>query len=329
MTTDADSAATGTVVVMPLYEDWSPATRLLADLDAVAREVDGDLSVVVVNDGSPDGGGFDPGALARLGALRSVEQVDLATNLGHPRAIAIGLSYVAREKEHGRVVVMDSDGEDVASDLAVLLRESRERPSHVVVARRARRSEGLAFRLFYVAYKALFRLLTGRHIRFGNFCVLPRDVLQRLVHMPELWSHLAACVVRSGLPRLEVPTARGTRYDGESRMGFTALVQHAVGAFSVDLDRMLVRVLVTLSCGVLLELLAMAVVTFLRFGTGLAIPGWASTVFGQLAVLLVLSVGVAVVLLFVNLKFRTVGMNVPALTYRDFVARTRVLHERS
>ena len=40
----------------------------------------------------------------------------LRRNLGHQRAIAIGLSHLHEQDRYARIVIMDGDGEDAESD---------------------------------------------------------------------------------------------------------------------------------------------------------------------------------------------------------------------
>ena len=67
-------------------------------------------------------------------------------------------------------------------------------------AERGRRIEGVKFKMFYMCYRLLHFLLTGRGIRVGNFSVLPIHHLNSIVAYPELWNHYAAAIVDSRLP---------------------------------------------------------------------------------------------------------------------------------
>ena len=64
---------------------------------------------------------------------------------------------------------MDSDGEDKPSDIQRLLEQLKQDGLDVVVATRRSRVESLRFKLFYLVYKLLFRILVGRVFGFGNF----------------------------------------------------------------------------------------------------------------------------------------------------------------
>jgi glycosyltransferase involved in cell wall biosynthesis len=169
------------VAAIPVLDDWESLAILLERLDAVAARESWSCAVLAIDDGSAD-----PGAarcLARpYAALESVEVLQLARNLGHQRAIAIGLSFLHEERSGDVVVVMDGDGEDRPEDIPRLLEEyERQGASRVVFAQRSRRSEGLAFRLCYQIYRLLHWILTGIAVRVGNFSLMPFERLATFV----------------------------------------------------------------------------------------------------------------------------------------------------
>lgn len=314
-------------MLVPIFNDWASAAQLLVDLDRVARERGESYSVVMVDDGSTEPGGFDPETTQRLTSLSSVQLVHLVSNFGHARAIAVGLGTVANREDIDAVVVMDADGEDRPEDVGRLIDAAAGKEDSVIVAQRAQRSEGFVFRSFYVIYKVLFWLLTGSEISFGNFCLIPRSMVKKLVYVPELWSHLAACLLKSRLPMIKVPTFRGTRHHGTSKMNIVSLVQHGLGAIAVNLETVLVRILLGFIAFFFAVFAAMFVVVGVRLVTSLAIPGWASTVFGVLSILLVQSTVFSILLVFTSLKSRVTTISLPALHYRDYVADVEELRE--
>ena len=78
----------------------------------------------------------------------------------------------------------------------LLIARYNVQPGHLIVASRTQRSEGLIFRVGYLLYKKLFRLLTGQDINFGNFSLIPMSLVKRLVCVPSIWNHFAATVLR-------------------------------------------------------------------------------------------------------------------------------------
>lgn len=316
--------AAGVTLLIPLLDDWASARQLLAELDQVAAGSGERLGVLLVDDGSREPCPFVAEAAA-WPHLAPLEVLTLAVNQGHTRAIAIGLASLAERPGVEAVIVMDGDGEDRPADVPRLIERWRQQPDRIVVAERRRRSEPLGFRLFYGVYKAIFRLLTGKRIDFGNFCLLPKATLEQLVHRSELWSHLAGTLIASRWQIERLPTDRGKRYQGRSRMNLPSLVQHGLGAVAVDLDRVLIRLLIFLA--VVIAALAMTLVAIIavKILSDLAVPGWATTAFGLVAVLLLQSIVFAFLLLFVSLRTRGLPQVIPAQSWRGYLSRTRPL----
>lgn len=315
-------------IVTPVFNDWASFGRLVRELDGIAASLGRPVNVLAVDDGStrpiaPDVlGGFRPEHLA------GVEVLHLRSNLGHQRAIGLGVAECVRRGEAAQIVVMDCDGEDAPADVPRLLAAAAEQPAAVVVASRARRSEGLGFRTAYWFYKRAFRLLTGRQIDFGNFCVLPLAAARRLVFTPEAWNHLAAALVKSRLPLVRVATARQPRFAGKSTMGHVSLVVHGLSAISVFVETVITRLLVVFGFTALGAIATSLTAVVLRFGTNLAIPGWATNVFGLSILLLLQSATVLTLLLFSVLSSRS---SVPFLVGAQagtFIERSSVLFRR-
>ncbi len=310
-------------IVTPVLDDWEAFAKLAAELARCFRGGDVTFHVVAVDDGSEIG--FEPDSI-RLppnACVADIEVVRLALNLGHQRAIAVGLCVVLERREVESVIVMDSDGEDRPEDIAALLAAGDELPGRPVLARRARRSEGLAFRFFYALYKLLFRALVGQSICFGNFALLPLAAVRRLVHMGELWNNLAAAIMRSRLSYITVPTDRGQRYAGRSTMGLVGLVVHGLSAMAVYTDRIFVRILIVTSAISLAALLGIFAVIAIRLSTRLAIVGWATTAAGDLLILLMQTVVIMIATTLVMLAGRSNRPIVPIIDVWPFVAERR------
>ena len=190
--------------VVPVFNDWVSFGHLVERVDEALSETDFTARIVAVNDGSLDEMESGPWAASSLRRVASVEVTDLVCNMGHQRAIAIGLSVVA-DREAQAVVVMDGDGEDDPRDLPRLLSAFAGGGAHIILAQRAKRSEGLLFRTLYPVYKFAFRWLTGFSLSFGNYCVLSMPAVHRLVFMPNLWNSLPATSLPSGADRARNP----------------------------------------------------------------------------------------------------------------------------
>lgn len=120
--------------------------------------------------------------------------VSLKSNVGHQRAIAIGLQYINAEKtDFGFVVVLDSDGEDSPEHIRELVAKcDNSSGSKIIFAKRKKRQESAGFKIGYFFYRYSFYMLTGQKISFGNFSCIPRKLLQKVVLQDNLWNHFRA-----------------------------------------------------------------------------------------------------------------------------------------
>lgn len=307
------------LVLMPLRDDWPSAAELIRRLDAAISPDVCTIEVILVDDGSVqrcDRNDFQ----TDFSAVRVIRTLRLRRNLGHQRAIAVGLAHVQQTTSCDAVVVMDADGEDTPEGVAQLVRAYSDTDrAKAIFGERSRRSESLLFQSFYHLYRCLHRSLTGISVRVGNFSILPRQYLDTLVVMSELWNHYAAAVFRSNLPFTTIPIPRGTRIAGTSRMNFVALVSHGLSAISVFGDIVGVRLLIGSLGGSLLACLGMVLVGMLRIFTNRAIPGWATYATGALAIIAIQLITIATSFTFFILSSRTNLGFVPLRDYSLFV----------
>lgn len=86
------------VVLIPVFNDWGPASRVVEKLDGVLAGRGMGADVVLVDDASTVRVAGEFRAL-RLKAIEKVEVLSLRRNLGHQRAIAIGLAHIEQNVE--------------------------------------------------------------------------------------------------------------------------------------------------------------------------------------------------------------------------------------
>lgn len=299
-------------ILIPVYNDWAAVQELLPRL-AIALPANGyTYDVLLVDDGSAE----TPAITAAPGF--PVTTLRLLRNIGHQKAIAIGLAYIREKGNCEQVLIMDCDGEDRPEDAAVLIRTAEQTPGKIIFARRASRSENSRFRLFYWLYKATFRILTGRRISFGNFLVIPVPLLNTLVFYSEIWSHLAGGILKSGLPYQQTDTIRGKRYNGRSKMNFNALLLHGLGAIAVFIEIIASRLLVFSLILIGFSLLIIGLLLGIKMFTTWAIPGWTSTVTSAMLIMLLQSFLLSLFTMFLYLSSQTQRKFIPARHYHDY-----------
>lgn len=302
-----------TVILIPVYNDQASLDILVSKLESLVNDkLSQECTVLIVNDGSSENL-----SIANYTGFQ-YHLLPLYRNIGHQKAIAVGLAYIHHHLPCDRVLVMDCDGEDRPEDAISLLNASNENPGKIIFAQRKARREGLSFKAFYFFYKLLFRLLTGLKIGFGNFMVIPGNKLSKLVYYSEIWSHLSASVLKSGFEFVPVNTNRGKRYAGKSKMNFTSLLLHGLGAISVFLERVATRLLLFSAALIFVSFIAIIIIVYIRTFTNLAIPGWASTTLSAMIIVLLQGFLLSLFTIFLFLSSQSQKKFIPAHHYREY-----------
>jgi polyisoprenyl-phosphate glycosyltransferase len=228
-------------VVSPMLND-TPSYLLVRERVVATCGASGlaaPIRFVVVDDSA--------GSDREVDQLRELGDVEVLTppfNLGHQRAIVFGLRRIADAVAADDIVVtMDSDGEDQPSDVPRLLAAMTDRTA-LVVAERTERSESLSFRLMYLCFRVLFRILTGTAVRSGNFAAQRGHSLATTIGHPSFDLCYSSTLLTLRRPMAKVPCARGTRFAGHSRMSRHSLIAHGIRMMLPFSERIAVRMLV-------------------------------------------------------------------------------------
>lgn len=221
------------VIIIPMYNDWKSVFLLIKKIHDEIEKKGYDYEVLVINDGSSD----MPDDRFSLNAFRkqiSIKVLNLTCNLGHQRSISIGIAHVHNNYEFTHIVVLDGDGEDKPHGINLLIESCQNSTSkEIIFAEREKRTESKGFLLFYFFYKIIFRILTGKKIMGGNFCIIPKELIAHLLALPEIWNHLHSTIVKSKLNSKSIPVERGKRLDGNSKMNFSELFLHGFSSIAV------------------------------------------------------------------------------------------------
>lgn len=309
-------------IVIPLFNDWQALGLLLERIRAVNESgLTKRLSFLIVDDCSSMNFESLPNGIGQ-----SLSVLRLFRNVGHQKAIALGLSYLASLPDQYPTIVMDADGEDRPEDILQLLQTGANNPGRIVFAHRAKRHESFLFRLFYEIYKSVFRLLTGKVITFGNFSLVPAQQLRKLSYVSEIWNNYPGGVIRSRLPYTAVPLERGRRLAGESKMNFVSLVLHGLSAVSVLMDTTAVRLALFCVMMVVVSVFGIGVVVSLRFFADTAVPGWASYLVFSFLIVILQAFLISLLLVFMVLSYRTQPQFIPARQFQDFVEKVEKVY---
>jgi hypothetical protein len=307
------------IILIPVFNDWQALSILLKKLDHYLQDKNILTEVLVIDDASI----VSPHeAFNNLNfkALKKIHILELRRNLGHQRAIAVGLAFIETKFTSLAVVVMDGDGEDDPRDVVRLIHKCQEYDyTKLIFAQRTKRSENRKFRLFYWLYKNFYKVLTGQNIRVGNFSIIPPKILSRLVVVSELWNHYAVGVLKARVPYTEISCVRGIRLAGRPQMNFVSLITHGLSAISVYGDVVGVRLLVASLILILLTGLIILTVIGIKLFTTLAIPGWASYIVALFSIILIQFVMLSMFFIFTILSGRNASSFIPKRDYHYFV----------
>ena len=225
-------------ILIPVYNDWQSVFELLKNIHSEALALDGDFSVIIVNDASTEN---KPDFSGDLSNLKSIQIINMKENRGHARCNATGLKYISEKEDFDYVILMDGDGEDRPEELSLLIEKIKDCPDEVVTANRVKRSEGFIFKFCYLAHKYLTLVFTGQSIKYGNYTCLPKSAVNAMIKEPATWSSFSGSLAKTVKDKKSIPSERGTRYFGPSKMSFINLLKHSLSIIAVFKTTLLIR----------------------------------------------------------------------------------------
>ncbi|NQV83957.1 MAG: glycosyltransferase [Rhodospirillales bacterium] len=307
------------VILTATYNDWDAFLPFLESLDESLSQASLNARVVVVDDGSSFPANNPVPISQGFSAIHQVTAITLARNMGNQRAIAIGLGYIAKEMDCDYLVIMDSDMEDLPEYVPQLVERASETNNKIIFAERTSRANGITFKLFYGLYKSLYRMLTGMPISIGNFSAIPGRLVKRIAAISEIWSHFPAGIMRAKVPYETLPSSRGSRLHGESKMNLVSLVIHGISGLSVHADVVGVRLLLGILGLSAIILTSITVIVLQKLFTDIHMLGWTSQIVLVLGSILFQMLIAAMLIVFLVLAQKNQRTIIPAIDYDAFI----------
>ena len=226
------------VILIPVYNDWQSVSKLIDEINNLSVSSEFQISVIIVNDASNHDRQEEN---KNLENINSIKILNMKTNQGHARCIATGLKYINEKEDFDYVIPMDGDGEDRPQEIIEFLNKIKISNNEPIVAERVKRSENLIFKICYQVHKLITLTFTGKYIKFGNFTCLPKTTVQKLINEKSTWNSYSGSLKKVENNLLSVPSTRGTRYFGPSKMSFYNLIKHSLSIISVFRKTFLIR----------------------------------------------------------------------------------------
>ncbi len=226
------------IILIPIYNDRESLTKLIENINKEVNIVNTEVSVVVINDASSQ---QIIDTYNNLENIHSLEIINMKQNRGHTRCIASGLKYIFEKKEFDYVIPMDGDGEDRPEEIKNFIEISEKSGEKSIVGERIKRSEGLFFQICYKFHKLLTLAFTGQSIKFGNYTCLTKTTIEKMLKEKASWSSFSGSLRKVENDLISIPSIRGPRYFGPSKMSFFNLIKHSLSIISVYRKTVLIR----------------------------------------------------------------------------------------
>ena len=217
--------------LIPVYNDWESFNILIEKIELQISELDYEFSIIVLNDFSSLKHNI---VLKNLKKIKNCKIIQLNSNVGSQRAIAIGLRHISQiNMDEQNIIIMDSDGQDDPEILNKIIDMSTKYPDDIITINRTRRSEALWFKILYELHYYTLILLSGHKIRYGNYGLINTNKIEKLLLTGDLWSAYPAAISKSFKKTNKIFHERKERYSGNTRMNLYKLFNHSVRVFSV------------------------------------------------------------------------------------------------
>ncbi len=225
-------------ILVPIYNDWQSASKLLDEIDNNISDLDHEISVIIVNDASTHDRQEEQKDFKNI---HSINILNMKTNQGHARCIATGLKYIFEKEEFDYVIPMDGDGEDRPEEIKEFVNQIDNSNNNPIVGERVKRSEKLIFKICYQLHKLITLTFTGNSIKFGNYTCLPKSTVEKMIKEKATWNSFSGSLKKIENNLLPIPSTRGIRYFGPSKMSFFNLIKHSLSIMSVFRKTFLIR----------------------------------------------------------------------------------------
>lgn len=230
-------------ILIPVFNDWESLLSLLNNIHALKINNIAHIKVLIVDDCSSE----ILNKKIEFDSFKDIEIIKNSKNIGHGKSIANGINYLTKKNDFDYLIVMDGDGEDRPEEVKELILRSINFPSATITANRIKRSESAFFKLSYNLHKILTLVLTGYSIKFGNFMCISKQDLNLITSNKNIFVSFSGTVAKFIKNKTYIPSTRGVRYHGPTKMSFLKLIRHSLLIISVFREETAIRLTILFS----------------------------------------------------------------------------------
>ena len=225
-------------ILIPIYNDWKSVFKLIDEINKLDIDPQFETSVIIVNDASNHDRSEENVYFEKI---NSIKILNMKVNQGHARCIATGLRYIFEKEDFDYVIPMDGDGEDRPEEVQELINQIENSKGQPIVGQRVKRSESLLFQICYKIHKLISFTFIGKSIKFGNFTCLPKTTVEKMINEKATWNSFSGALTKVEHDLISIPSIRGNRYFGPSKMSYYNLIKHSLSIISVFRKTFLIR----------------------------------------------------------------------------------------
>jgi dolichol-phosphate mannosyltransferase len=259
-------------LVIPIFNEEKLIEELSQRTIAAIETFSSEFEVIFVDDGSSDS------SLNKILGLRQknkkIKVVSLSRNFGHQAAYTAGLEYAKGDI----VAMMDGDLQDPPELLAEMYRKIAQENFDIVSGKRTGRKGNKGRNLYTAVFHMIFRQIGDiRDMEnYGNFSMMKRIAVDALLSMKEKVRYLPGLRTFIGFRHGYVEFVRDNRYSGRPKMSLKKLFTLAFDAI-FSFSRFPIRFCLVLGIIGTLVFLGAGIYVLIAKATGIAVPGWSST----------------------------------------------------
>ena len=226
------------IILIPVYNDYKSVFKLIEEINLNVSNLEDKFSIILIDDASIDVPAvFSP----KIDNVEAFKIVKMKKNMGHARCIATGLKHIFENENFDYVIPMDGDGEDRPEEIKDFIEHINYSPNTPIVGERVKRSEAFIFKFCYFFHKIITLVFTGHSIKFGNFTCLKKSTVEKMINEKATWNSFSGALTKVEKNKVSIPSIRGERYFGPSKMSFSNLINHSLSIISVFKNKVLIR----------------------------------------------------------------------------------------
>jgi hypothetical protein len=229
------------VILTPVFNDWASLKILINNIKKLNLKKK--IILLIVNDNSKKKSQI---FFKKDKSIIKFIIVNLKENCGSQRAIAIGLNYIKIKKYNSPVIIIDSDGEDNPDLIKKILDYSKKYPNYIITVNRTFRTENFIIKIFYELNILLTILLTHKFIRFGNYSLIPKNILYKINITSDFWFSYPSAILKNCKNIKKIFAKKEMRYSGKSQMNYYQLIYHSLRIISAFKKKIFINTLIYL-----------------------------------------------------------------------------------